>query len=118
MFALHAVICRDGYVLRNEYCYRYYQIAEDFSAANRSCARDGASLVFIDSAEEDQYVRDTFFADMSETEFWIGLNDMETEGIFRFAVKPLESGPSGPALWVPVFLLVPTRTEIIMRPPL
>lgn len=80
---LFAAICRDGYSLRNEYCYRYYQIGEDFSAANRSCVRDGASLVFIDSQAEDQYLRDKFFSDQSNTEFWIGLNDMETEGIFR-----------------------------------
>ena len=86
---LHTVICRDGYSLRNEYCYRYYQIAEDYSAANRSCARDGASLIFIDSAEEDQYVRDTFFTGLGETEFWIGLNDMETEGIFRLVGESL-----------------------------
>lgn len=69
--------------MRNGYCYRYYQISEDFSAANRSCIRDGASLVFIETAEEDQYLRDTFFSDQSETEFWIGLNDMVQEGVFR-----------------------------------
>lgn len=81
-----AAICRDGYSLRNQYCYRYYQIAEDFSAANRSCVRDGANLVFITSAEEDQYLRDTFFSDLRETEFWIGLNDMETEGVFKCVI--------------------------------
>lgn len=70
----------------NEYCYRYFQIAEDFSAANRSCVRNGASLVFIDSSEENTYLHDTFFESSGQTEFWIGLNDMGTEGDFRSAI--------------------------------
>ena len=78
---MFTAICRDGYILRNEYCYRLYQVAEDFSAANRSCVRDGASMVYIESAEENEYLRETFF--MNASEFWIGLNDMETEGVFR-----------------------------------
>ena len=82
-----AAICRDGYVLRapaNEYCYRFFQVAEDFSAANRSCVRNGANLVFIESAEENSYLQDTFFETNGQTEFWIGLNDLTEEGDFRY----------------------------------
>ena len=39
--------------------------------------------MFIDSAEEDNYLREMFFERYGETEFWIGLNDMVTEGEFR-----------------------------------
>ena len=34
-------------------------------------------------------MRDTFFTGLGETEFWIGLNDMETEGIFRLVGESL-----------------------------
>lgn len=81
-----AICSRSGYDLRtpaNNYCYGYFQIAEDFSAANRSCVRDGANLVFIDNAEENMYLHDRFFQPHGQTEFWIGLNDMNQEGMFR-----------------------------------
>lgn len=48
--------------------------------------RDGATLVFIDSEEEDDYLREMFFINHGETEFWIGLNDMSTEGEFRSCI--------------------------------
>lgn len=67
----------------NEYCYRYYQIAEDISAANRSCVRDGANLLSINNQDENSYIFETFFRPNNGSEFWIGLNDMSTEGIFQ-----------------------------------
>lgn len=73
----------------NEYCYRYYQIAEDISAANRSCVRDGANLLSIDNLEENMYIFETFFQPNGNIEFWIGLNDMTTEGIFRLLLAVL-----------------------------
>lgn len=85
---IFSAICINGYTLRppaNEYCYKYYQIDEDYSAANRSCVRDGASLVFINSSEENAYLRDNFFDPNGQTEFWIGLNDLDVEGVFMYA---------------------------------
>jgi len=49
-------VCHDNrYMMNGQYCYRYVQSAADYSAANRTCARDGggATLLFIDSAEEN-----------------------------------------------------------------
>ncbi len=87
LFAISlAAFCRNDYQLRapaNEYCYRHYQIAEDFSAANRSCVRDGANLLSIDNEEENTYIYDTYFQPSGNAEFWIGLNDMTNEGVFR-----------------------------------
>lgn len=40
--------------------------------------------MFIDSLEEDTYLRETFFEPNGEVEFWISLNDMEREGMFRY----------------------------------
>ena len=48
-------ICHDkSYMMNGQYCYRYVQSAADYSAANRTCVRDGrgATLLFIDSEEE------------------------------------------------------------------
>ena len=68
----------------NDYCYRYYQIAEDFSAANRTCVRDEANLLSIDNEDENSYIFETFFQRNDNVSFWIGLNDISTEGIFRY----------------------------------
>lgn len=87
MFAVYCAVCPNhGYQLgglANEYCYQYYDIAEDYSAANRSCVRDGGLLVYIDDSSEDNYIYHTFFISRGETHFWIGLNDISTEGVFR-----------------------------------
>ncbi len=77
------------YTLRapaNQLCYLHYQIAEDFSASNRSCVRDGANLLSIDDSEEDSYVNQTFFLSQNGMEFWIGLNDLDNEGNFRLVL--------------------------------
>ena len=79
-----AAFCRNEYDMRGQYCYRLYLIAEDFSGANRSCVRDGANLLSIDDQEEDTFIRNTYIGPNSTADqFWIGLNDINTEGIFR-----------------------------------
>ena len=40
-------------------------------------------LLRIDSARENEYVRAWFFVGRGSREFWIGLNDIDQEGIFR-----------------------------------
>ena len=40
-------------------------------------------LLRIDSARENEYVRARFFVGRGSTEFWIGLNDIDQEGVFR-----------------------------------
>ena len=62
-------------------CYRYIESPQDFFTANRTCAREGGGmLVRIDSAMENEYVRTQF---LRSAEFWIGLNDIDQEGVFR-----------------------------------
>ena len=65
-------------------CYLFVRSFQDFSEANRTCARDGGMLVRIDTAEEDAYINEEFFTEQAErNEFWIGLSDMEDEGVFK-----------------------------------
>ena len=72
------------YTLREgtEYCYRYVEVALDFSSANRSCVRDKAALVSIRSASEDSYINETYYNNIND--FWIGLSDQASEGTFRY----------------------------------
>ena len=65
-------------------CYRYVQTGTDYFAANRTCVRDGGSLAYIENTAEDQYIRDTYFTGRGSEEFWIGLNDLDSEGTFRY----------------------------------
>ena len=79
-------ICpQPGYLLADNtsLCYSYKQSSVDFFAANRSCVREGAILLSIESSSEDVYIWRTFFNGSGGVEFWIGLNDLDTEGIFR-----------------------------------
>ena len=65
-------------------CYRYIESPKDFFDANRTCEREGGGMLLrIDSARENEYVRTRFFVGRGLTEFWIGLNDIDQEGVFR-----------------------------------
>lgn len=75
---------RDG----TDYCYRYFDTAMDFSNANRSCVRNNAALVRINTVDEDTYINSTYY---KSSDFWIGLSDQRVEGIFRYYNTPYNS---------------------------
>ena len=64
----------------SEYCYRYFETPLTFEAASGVCLRDQATLIRIDSKEENDYINSTF---SSQNGFWMGLSDRDTDGIFR-----------------------------------
>ncbi len=66
-----------------QYCYRYVQTRTDYITANRTCVREGGSMVYIQSSEENDRINTNYFVGRGAVEFWIGLNDLETEGTFR-----------------------------------
>ena len=89
-----AAVCPDtGFIRRpsTELCYLHVQSPKDFSEANRTCVRDGGKLVRIESAEEDSWVFDQFYTSGGEREFWIGLNDQDREGDFRYSIRAVEA---------------------------
>lgn len=68
----------------SDYCYVLFLTRGDFSTANRTCVRNNGYLVKIDSEEENDYIRSTYLN--SASEFWIGLTDQVTEGVFKYAL--------------------------------
>ena len=86
-FSQYTAICNNppgiAYIRREgtDYCYRYFDTALDFANANRSCVRNNAALVRIDTETEDTYINSTYY---KNNDFWIGLTDQTVEGIFRY----------------------------------
>ena len=63
----------------SEYCYRYFDVAQTFNDAVRTCENEMATLLRIDSQEEYDYINSTY---SSKIEFWMGLDDKQKEGVF------------------------------------
>lgn len=86
---MHAGICpnRNYDLGPSGNCYLYFDSDRDFFDANTTCARDGPDhggmLVYIETMEEDQWLFQEFFEGRGRLEFWIGLNDITNEGVFR-----------------------------------
>lgn len=81
------IICGgQDYLMRpdSQYCYLYYASPMDWIAANKTCNRTGGLLTSITSQEENQYIFDRYFTESGEIEFWIGLSDLEQEGVFKW----------------------------------
>ena len=81
-------ICPDrAYTLHSnqKYCYQYFATPLTFFAASTACRNSrgsGGELVDITSAEENLWLREQYFAAKDDVEFWIGLNDVDVEGLF------------------------------------
>lgn len=74
-------VCKDdSYTLSISRCYKYFETRRPFSEARVVCQADGGILLRIDSQAENDFINATFarFAP-----FWIGFNDIITEGDFR-----------------------------------
>ncbi len=69
-------ILRDG----SQYCYRYFNSKLSFRGAEGVCENDNAVLLRIDTQEENDYINSTF---SNNPEFWLGLSDINDEGIFK-----------------------------------
>uniref|UniRef100_A0A668U6B9 C-type lectin domain-containing protein n=1 Tax=Oreochromis aureus TaxID=47969 RepID=A0A668U6B9_OREAU len=60
-------------------CYLLSESSASWDAARKDCRDRGADLVVIDSAEEQ-----TFLSTITTNETWIGLNDKEQEGTWKW----------------------------------
>jgi len=60
-------------------CYKYHSTLTTQPLAEAACVSEGGTLVSINSADEQNYV-----VSLSRSDIWIGLNDRDTEGIYRW----------------------------------
>lgn len=65
-------------------CYRYVQTRTDYITANRTCVREGGTMVYVETAAENEYINTNYFTGRGSEQFWIGLNDLVREGTFRY----------------------------------
>ncbi|XP_035770269.1 CD209 antigen-like protein A [Neolamprologus brichardi] len=69
---------RQGWSKFNHNCYYLSEISDSWNAARMDCRARGGDLVVIDSPEEQN------FLSTITTDVWIGLNDKEQEGTWKW----------------------------------
>ncbi|XP_039455858.1 CD209 antigen-like protein E isoform X2 [Oreochromis aureus] len=71
--------CPAGWTRFNHSCYLLSESSASWDAARKDCRDRGTDLVVIDSPEEQ-----TFLSAVTNEHTWIGLNDKEQEGTWRW----------------------------------
>ena len=56
LFTILVELCKDGWTGFNGYCYKEMGMINMFFAASDSCVSEDAHLIYIHSAEENQFV--------------------------------------------------------------
>ncbi|XP_033735880.1 perlucin-like protein [Pecten maximus] len=84
--------CPEGWVSNLEACYHISRDTEEWMMAEDMCKLYGASLVSIETPNEDLFLSDYLrnHTDVyTSHEFWIGLSDWELEGNFIWVPERL-----------------------------
>uniref|UniRef100_A0A674PI68 C-type lectin domain-containing protein n=1 Tax=Takifugu rubripes TaxID=31033 RepID=A0A674PI68_TAKRU len=80
--------CRIGWTLFNNFCYFFSCELTSWEASRQNCQQVGADLVVVDTSEEQKFLSKNVKKDT-----WIGLNDVETEGTWKWTDgNPLTKG--------------------------
>ncbi|KAL5009101.1 hypothetical protein ScPMuIL_014682 [Solemya velum] len=75
-----AADCDSGWEAYGHSCYKFQRRETNFENAKTRCEAKGAHLVRIEDANENDWIRSQI--DTIGANWWIGLNDKETEGTF------------------------------------
>uniref|UniRef100_A0A7M5UY77 C-type lectin domain-containing protein n=1 Tax=Clytia hemisphaerica TaxID=252671 RepID=A0A7M5UY77_9CNID len=75
--------CRSGWTQRDHECFMYIPTQRTWSDAESDCVVKGGHLVTVYNGDRKQFIIDTFLK-ASNTEIWIGMNDRDTEGVFKW----------------------------------
>ncbi|XP_033121824.1 CD209 antigen-like [Anneissia japonica] len=78
--------CQDLWYPLSRSCYRYFYESVNWFDALQSCKDNNASLVTISSNVEHDFVND-----LCSDSFWIGLNDIKNEGVWRWTIEAEQS---------------------------
>ncbi|XP_030848437.1 C-type lectin lectoxin-Thr1 [Strongylocentrotus purpuratus] len=84
--------CPEKFMQVGDRCYHFSSYKKTWSDANRECEDLGAHLVSLHSSAESEDVynlwksfTDVSYADDGNRAYWIGLNDREYEGSFKWS---------------------------------
>ncbi|XP_067931175.1 C-type mannose receptor 2-like [Watersipora subatra] len=92
-YAKHAFLqypysCPIGWEMHQKMCY-FFSLAKDrrsWTSAEQECGNKGSDLAYIDSPAVE-----TFITDNIEDTFWIGLNEQQGEGIYKWSNNSRQS---------------------------
>uniref|UniRef100_A0A7N5ZS44 C-type lectin domain-containing protein n=1 Tax=Anabas testudineus TaxID=64144 RepID=A0A7N5ZS44_ANATE len=84
--------CPDGWTKSCSSCYFFSTESGSWTTGREDCRTRGADLVVIDSAEEQ-----TFLSTFINTRSWIGLNDTDNEGTWKW----VDGTPLTVTYWAP-----------------
>ncbi len=82
MFVQALVQCQSPWIAFQGSCYALFTQARPWSVADTHCKRESAQLVKIESADENEFIRQNFLS--SGVDYWIGLTDAQTEGVWKW----------------------------------
>ncbi|WAR01293.1 PLCL-like protein [Mya arenaria] len=77
------VSCPDGWIKYQGSCYLFGNTAGNFAQSEEFCAENGGYLVHINNSSENDFLKDSA-RERSSRDYWIGLTDRETEGVFTW----------------------------------
>ncbi|XP_060551451.1 perlucin-like protein [Ruditapes philippinarum] len=77
------VQCPDGWMQYKGSCYVFVDKKLSFDNARANCKTLNADLVHIENADENTFIGN-HGRSFKDSDFWIGLTDAETEGVFKW----------------------------------
>ncbi|XP_045156977.1 perlucin-like protein [Mercenaria mercenaria] len=75
--------CPDTWIQYKGSCYLFVAAKNTFSRAESHCLSLGSHLIHIENDLENEFIRSQLTT-LKEKEYWIGLTDAGTEGIFKW----------------------------------
>ncbi|KAL9970529.1 hypothetical protein ACROYT_G022921 [Oculina patagonica] len=82
--------CQSPWIAFQGSCYARFTQTNYWVGANTNCKSEGAQLVMIESADENEFIRQNFLH--SGGDYWIGLTDAQTEGVWKWSDGSLLTG--------------------------
>ncbi|XP_045157798.2 perlucin-like [Mercenaria mercenaria] len=89
--------CMDGWVEYGGSCYLFSYDTYSWTDARVYCNNFGAELVEIETSSENVFVRETLES-IGHSKYWIGLNDLDTEGVWVWTSTGIQASYLG---WEP-----------------
>lgn len=65
-------------------CYSFNKTVSNFTMAVETCKSLNAHLVYVESADENKFLKDSIKSINPDVSWWIGLTDDETEGTWKW----------------------------------